>query len=520
VDLAGVPPTVSINVLPGGNTRVQGERITVSAEASDDIAVVAVNFLINNVVVFTDSSAPYEYALTLPNNSNQMTIVAEGVDLAGNTGRSAPLNLGIIPDPLTTVSGRVLDDAGVPVAGAQVSVTGDFTTATATDGRFSIAGVTTVNGDISASAVATINNVEVRGSSLPLAAVRGGTTSVGDFRLFSARWETQIGACWSRDDDTFTNVTLPFPFSFYGVARTTVFVGTNGYVTFGSGDSNYTESIPSFSTLPRIAAFFDDLYGRTTGCAHYNVLPDRLVVTYNTVQHYSVGGSNTIQIILFSDGRIQFGYRGITALTTGSITGLTPGPNSPALQVKFRNDLTVQVPASTAVFEYFLSTNPFDLDGAFILFTPRAGGGYTTQTILPVAGASNVLVSGGASGGSGVQPLSRGALSAADDPEVVKLVLRPEITVDTREAMAVTPQSIGNAEVEVKASTNVRYTGATNTDPRGNFVISGVPRGGINVTVRKNGQVVGRGSAVLPPFPTTQRAVSVVVVDPTVPAKP
>ena len=28
-----------------------------------DLAVVAVNFLVNNVVVFTDSSAPYEYAL-------------------------------------------------------------------------------------------------------------------------------------------------------------------------------------------------------------------------------------------------------------------------------------------------------------------------------------------------------------------------------------------------------------------------------------------------------------------------
>ena len=518
-DLAGVPPTVSINALPGGNNRIQGERLTISAEASDDIAVVAVNFLVNNVVVFTDSSAPYEYALTLPNNANTMAIVAEGIDLAGNRGRSAPLNLNIIPDPLTLVSGRVLDDAGAPVTGAQVMVTGDFAGATGSDGRFTIANVTTVNGNIAATASATINAVEVRGSSLAVPAVRGGTTNVGDFRLFSARWETQIGACWSTADDTFTQVTLPFAFNFYGTARTTAFIGTNGYITFGSGDSNYTETIPAFSTLPRIAAFFDDLYGRSTGCAHYNILPDRLIVTYNTVQHYSVGGSNTIQMILFSDGRIQFGYRGITALTTGSITGLTPGPNSPTQQINFSTDRSVQVPAGTAVFEYFLGSNPFDLDGAFILFTPRPGGGYSVQTITPVVGAANVLVSSATSSG-GTTPLSRGAGTGAGDAEVVQLTIRSEGTLDTAADTPVAPQTIGNAEVEVKASTDVNYTGATNTDRRGAFAISGVPRGGINVTIRKNGQVVGRGSAVLPPFPTSQRAVTVVVVDPTTPAKP
>ena len=36
--------------------------------------------LIDGVVVFTDTSAPYEYSLTLPTTANRLTILAEGFD--------------------------------------------------------------------------------------------------------------------------------------------------------------------------------------------------------------------------------------------------------------------------------------------------------------------------------------------------------------------------------------------------------------------------------------------------------
>lgn len=513
-DRAGVPPTVSLLPVPGGNTRVQGERITITAEASDDIAVVSVNFLVNGAVAFTDSSAPYEFSFTVPSNVNSVAIRAEGVDLGGNRGQSPILTLQVIPDPLTTVSGRVLDEAGSPLSGAQVSVTGDFTGTTGADGRFSIGGVTTVNGDIVAQATATVNGTELRGSSSPVAAVRGGTTNAGDIRVFSARYETNIGSCWTSADDTFIQLTLPFSFPFYGTNRTVAFVGTNGYVTFNGGDSRYTETIPVFNELPRIAAFFDDLFGRSQGCTYYNLLPDRLVVTYDKVQHFSAGGSNTLQIILFRDGRIQFGYRGITALTTGNIVGLTPGPGSPAQAVNFSTQTAIDIPAGTAVYEYFLSTNPFDLDGSFILFTPRAGGGYSVRTILQAPGSSNILVSGGPSG-------SRSVAAAVDaEPEVIRIQLNAiqELRALASPSAAAAPD-YSNSEVEVNASTNVRYKGTTNTDRSGNFSIGNVPRGGINVTVKKNGSVLGQGSAVVPPYPTSQRSITVVVDSATPPPK-
>jgi hypothetical protein len=514
-DRAGVPPTVTLLPVPGGNTRVQGERVTISAEATDDIAVVSVNFLVNGAVVFTDSSAPYEYSLAVPSNVNSVTVQAQAVDLGNNVGQSQLLTLQVTPDPLTTVTGRVLDEAGTPVAAAQVTVTGDFSGPTGADGRFTIPGVTTVNGDIVAQAAVTVNGTELRGSSVGVAPVRSGTTNLGDFRVYSARWETNIGACWSSADDTFTQLTLPFGFPYYGTNRTVAFLGTNGYITFNSGDSNYTESIPQFNTLPRIAAFFDDLYGRSQGCTYYNLLPDRLVVTYNNVQHYSFGGSNTIQMILFRDGRIQFGYRGITALTTGTIVGLTPGPNSPAQAVNFNVQTAVEIPAGTAIYEYFLGTSPFDLDGSFVLFTPRPDGGYSVRTILQPAGGGSVQVSGGPSDGLVV------AAALDEEPQVIRLQLQ---AVEERHAQAGTSPAAGtnygSAEVEVNASTNVRYKGTTNSDRSGNFSIGGVPRGGINVTVKKNGTVLGRGSAVVPPYPTSQRSVTVVVDSTTVPPKP
>ena len=181
----------------------------------------------------------------------------------------------------------------------------------------------------------------------------------------------------------------------------------------------------------------------------------------------------------------------------------------------------MEIPAGTAAFEYFLSSNPFDLDGAFVLFTPSAAGGYSVRTILPAFGASNVLVSGGATVIPGAPAVfTSRSVSDEDQPEVVRLAIRPVLTVDSSNSAEVTSQQIANAEVEVKASTNVNYTGVTNSDRRGSFAISNVPRGGINVTLTKDGKVVGRGSAVVPPFPSSQRAVTILVVDPTIPVKP
>ena len=66
-------------------------------------------------------------------------------------------------------------------------------------------------------------------------------------------------------DDDWDEVSIAdAPFSFYGVARSAFFVGSNGYVTFGLGDERWggdleRENVFGHFALPRISALFTDL---------------------------------------------------------------------------------------------------------------------------------------------------------------------------------------------------------------------------------------------------------------------
>jgi hypothetical protein len=388
-DLALVPPVVTITQPNTTTTLVEGQTFTVRVTAVDDVAVGAVRFYVDGAVVFVDTSQPFEHSLTAPSGVSNVRLGADAIDLGGNVGTAAEVSIPIVPDPLTTVRGRVVDASGSPVAGATVSVL-TFTTQTATDGSFTIFGVPTVRGDIVASAIYTPSVGDpLSGTSTPRAPVAGGETNVGNISIVAAVFETDYGVFWTNCDDCFQAYTLPFTFPFYGTPRTSAFVGSNGYITFNAGDSTYVETLAAFSSLPRISATFDDWYGaRNSGTPQPGVwvnasLPGRFVVTHERVGHFSLGGQNTFQITLFADGRILFAYRTLSVTTSGMITGLTPGPNTPLQQVDFTASPDFVTPAATSVLEYFTGANPFDLANKGILFTPQPGGGYRVR-VLPL----------------------------------------------------------------------------------------------------------------------------------------
>ena len=477
-DLAGVPPQVTIASPAAGETYIEETQLEVVAEATDDVAVTQVQFHVNGQLAFVDTSAPYAYSFAVPAGVSSLTLRVVAADLADNQG-SAQVTVQVTPDPRTTVSGVVVDTAGAPVVGATVTTLDDLSTVTGPGGAFSIFGVSTVRGNVIANVRFTAaDGTLLAGSSPAVAPVRGGVTNAGTIVIAESVFEENLGAFVSSCDDCFFRRTLPFPFPFYGTTLNEAFVGTNGYITFGSGDSTYTETLPAFNNRPRIAAFFDDLYGRSSGGLYINdTLPGRFVVTHKTVQHFSTGGSNTLQMILFADGRIQFAYRGMTALTEGSIVGLTPGPNRPFVQLDYSNTPQAEVPANTSVYEYFNQNNPFDLDFGFITFTPKTGGGYTARvTTAPPAPLTMELT--GAPAGT---PAS--AVTAAGGG-----------------AVGTTAQNVfAKAEVEVTSSRNPKYKGHANTDARGYFKLKKVPAGGVSIILRRNGELVGVGSGVFIP---------------------
>ena len=114
----------------------------------------------------------------------------------------------------------------------------------------------------------------------------------------------------------------------YGSSYSAFYVGSNGYVTFGSGDSNLSESLASHFSKPRVAALFDDLNPETGGTVTWRQLADRIAVTFQGVPEFAASNSNSFQIELFFDGRIRITCLGIAA--TDGLIGLSRGQGVPA----------------------------------------------------------------------------------------------------------------------------------------------------------------------------------------------
>jgi hypothetical protein len=126
------------------------------------------------------------------------TSVVEGVTVRG-TESVQPEPLGVsevppivvspkeeLPDPGTSVTGRVTDSSGLPVAGARVHVSNDwdvFPTTTGADGRFSIPGVPTVDGDLSAYATIRRLGRHEKGGSGTYPPEPGAITDLGTFEI-------------------------------------------------------------------------------------------------------------------------------------------------------------------------------------------------------------------------------------------------------------------------------------------------------------------------------------------------
>jgi len=132
-------------------------------------------------------------------------------------------------------------------------------------------------------------------------------------------------------DDDFIEVILSdgATISFYGRTYDRFYLGSNGYLTFGRGDSEYLESPDNHFNLPRISALFTDLTPLTHQAISWKQLPDRAVVTYENVPVYGdKTATNSFQVeMFFVDGTIRISWPKIGA--TGGCIGLSRGDGLP-----------------------------------------------------------------------------------------------------------------------------------------------------------------------------------------------
>ncbi|MHB9109636.1 MAG: S8 family serine peptidase [Armatimonadota bacterium] len=125
-------------------------------------------------------------------------------------------------------------------------------------------------------------------------------------------------------DDSYAEVNAAV--SLYGQTYSSFFVGSNGYLTFTSGDFSLDETLDNHFALPRISALFDDLYPSSSQVS-YKVLPDRVVVTFMNVQEFYNGNSNTFQIEMLDSGVINIAYLNVDA--QDGLAGLSYGQGLP-----------------------------------------------------------------------------------------------------------------------------------------------------------------------------------------------
>lgn len=129
----------------------------------------------------------------------------------------------------------------------------------------------------------------------------------------------------SLGDDASEELALGFSFSFNGNSYDSVFVNSNGNLTFGAGDTDFSESVTELlSNEPRIAPLWNDLSPNQGGTvsADFSVA-DQVTISFDSVPQFLAGDNNTFSVVLNADGSYAINYGTIDS--TGGLVGASEG---------------------------------------------------------------------------------------------------------------------------------------------------------------------------------------------------
>ena len=132
-----------------------------------------------------------------------------------------------------------------------------------------------------------------------------------------------VGNSDNNSDDGYLGVPLGFSMPFYDASYSDLFIGTNGYATFGAGSVEWNLPPIPDPRAPNNAAFGygEDLRpGIATGQGGVYYLPltspSRLVAEWYQVPHYGGADPVTFEIIFFDTGEIWFQYLSLSGPLT------------------------------------------------------------------------------------------------------------------------------------------------------------------------------------------------------------
>ena len=174
---------------------------------------------------------------------------------------------------------------------------------------------------------------------------------------------SSLGTPLNLGDDDYSTVSLPWPFPFYGVNKTTVKISSNGYLTFGTDGTDYTNDPIPNSQDPNdlIAVFWDDLNPSAAGNVYYynDLANNRFIVEWKNVPHYYSSGSYTFEVILYPDGDILYQYQNMNGDLTSATVGIENQSGTIGLQVVYNSSYVHNNLATLITTSYgWLDENP------------------------------------------------------------------------------------------------------------------------------------------------------------------
>ena len=170
-------------------------------------------------------------------------------------------------------------------------------------------------------------------------------------------------------DESFLALDLGFNFPFQGQIYNSVFVNSNGYLTFGAGEVfQFTPNVPDFENgLARIAPLWTDLNPGSGGMIVAKNVAGSTKISFINVPEFGVGGTNSYSVLLSDTGGISFNYGNMTA--NSGIAGIAEGGGATATSVDLSNAPALSVLGSSFE-EFVVGINEIDLAGTTVDFQP------------------------------------------------------------------------------------------------------------------------------------------------------
>jgi subtilisin family serine protease len=279
----------------------------------------------------TTTNAAGVYSLTAPIGTYDVTASAFGFATETATGvevtegGTTTQDFALDPAPSHSVSGFVRDGAGNPLANATVTILGTPIPPETTDasGAYSFASVPEGEYDVQATAGrcndSQTQHLVVDGDETLDFALPQRSDSFGYFcQIDTFSWIDANTVLPLSGDDASTQVSLPFPFTFYGQTYNTAHVATNGFLNFLAPNATFGNSgIPStFAPNAAIYPFWDDLYVSGDSSVRTELVgaaPNRrFVIEWRNVHFCCITPEALdVEVVLYENGRILTQYRNL-----------------------------------------------------------------------------------------------------------------------------------------------------------------------------------------------------------------